>query len=298
MTLRPITRADDGALRALWNAACPFDPLSEALYEEKVWGDPDLAPDLALVAEEGSEPVGFGVAVRRPGAAHGTVKLLAVAPPHWRRGHGSALLAALEERLRGVGTSAVRLGESAPNYLVPGLDPRYTRAMLLAVARGYARFGETYNLDVDLEAEAWETDPEEAALAGRGVEVRRAAAGDREAVRAFLDVHWPAWQAEVGQSLGQEPVALHLAFRGGDLLGFSAYDGNNLGTGWFGPMGTAPAARGLGIGGVLLRRCLRDLRAQGLPRAVIPWVGPIAFYAHHAGASVARVFYRYEKPLG
>ena len=84
------------------------------------------------------------------------------------------------------------------------------------------------------------------------------------------------------------------------MLGFSAYDANNIGasatgTGWFGPMGTAAAARGRGVGAVLLKRCLADMAAQGHAVSTIPWVAPVGFYAHHVGAHISRVFYRYEK---
>jgi mycothiol synthase len=298
MNLRSLDRADAEGLLRLWNAAARLDPLTPALLAEKIWGDPDFDADLALVAEDGGHQTGFAVAVVRPGAARGVVKLIAVAPARWRQGTGGRLLAALEERMAERGARAIRLGESAPNYLVPGLDPRYTRALLFFEKHGYERFGETYNLEVDLEADDWETAAWERSLAEAGIEVRRAEDRDREVVATLLREHWPAWQAELAQSMRQAPVALHLALRGTEVLGFSAYDGNNRGTGWFGPMGTAPAARGLGIGGVLLRRCLRDLRAQGLRRATIPWVGPVAFYAHHAGAEIARVFYRYEKGIG
>jgi hypothetical protein len=58
-------------------------------------------------------------------------------------------------------------------------------------------------------------------------------------------------------------------------------------------MGTAPQAQGKSIGRVLLWRCLNDLRDAGHRTAVIPWVGPIGFYARHAGCQVDRVFWRY-----
>jgi mycothiol synthase len=303
MTIRPLDRPDAEALLQIWNAAAPLDPLTPALLEEKIWGDEDTTTDLALLAEDAGQIAGFATGVVRQPGERGVVKLIAVAPPRWREGIGGQLLRQLESAMRQRGASAVRLGEAAPNYLLPGIDPRYTRAMLFFEGRGYRRIGETYNLDVDLGAEDWSTAAREQELAMEGVTVRRAASDDRLAVDAFLDEHWPAWKAEVSRALERRPVALHVAFRqrGGEepeLLGFSAYDSNNLGTGWFGPMGTAPAARGLGIGSVLLRRCLRDQRAQGLQRAIIPWVGPIAFYAHYADAAISRVFYRYEKTLG
>ncbi len=62
-------------------------------------------------------------------------------------------------------------------------------------------------------------------------------------------------------------------------------------------MGTDPAARGLGVGAVLLRRCLRDLRQRGLGRATIAWAAALPFYERACGATVERRFRRVEKAL-
>ena len=297
MTLRPIRRDDAEALRDLWNRTAAHDPLSAALFEEKVWGDPGFSSDLALAAEEDGNVVGFAFGVVREveGGKRGVVKLLAVAPDRQRKGIGTRLVETLESRMRDVGATAVRLGESPPNYLTPGLDPRYTRAMLLFEKRGYERLQEAIHMEVDLAGQMFETAEPERALAEDHVVVRRAAAGDEEAVMTFLDKHWPPWKAEIGRTFANDPVSLHLAFEDGAVLGFSAYDANNVGTGWFGPMGTAPAARGRGVGAVLLKRCLADMKAQGHATSTIPWVAPVAFYAHHVGAEISRLFYRYEK---
>ncbi|MFD0784037.1 GNAT family N-acetyltransferase, partial [Micromonospora azadirachtae] len=58
-----------------------------------------------------------------------------------------------------------------------------------------------------------------------------------------------------------------------------------------------PAAEGSGIGGVLLRRCLRDQRAAGHDSAQIGWVGPVPFYSRSAGARIERVFFLYRKQI-
>ncbi|MEP0548703.1 MAG: GNAT family N-acetyltransferase [Rhodothermales bacterium] len=300
MTLRPIRRADTEALRALWNRAAVHDPLSAPLFDEKVWDDPGFTPDLALAADAAGEIAGFAFGVVRPSddGPRGVIKLLAVAPERQREGIGTRLVEALETAMQAAGATAIRLGESPPNYLSPGLDPRYTRALLLFEKRGYTRLREAYHMAADLAGQTFDTDADEQALTADGITVRRAAGSDQETVMTFLDEHWPPWKAEIGRTFANDPVSLHLAFEGGAVLGFSAYDANNVGTGWFGPMGTAPAARGRGVGAVLLKRCLADMKAQGHATSTIPWVAPIAFYAHHVGAEISRLFYRYEKKLG
>jgi GNAT superfamily N-acetyltransferase len=66
------------------------------------------------------------------------------------------------------------------------------------------------------------------------------------------------------------------------------------GVGIFGPMGVDPAYRGKEIGRVLARRALASMKAQGLARAIISAVGPIAFYEHCCGATVVE---RLERPV-
>ena len=300
MTIRSISRSDTDALRALWNRSAAHDPLSAALFEEKVWDDPGFDTDLALAAEDDGEIVGFAFGVVRPvmEGTRGVVKFLAVAPKRQREGIGTHLVNALEGAMQRSGTASIRLGESPPNYLSPGLDPRYTRAMLLFEKRGYERLQEAIHMDVDVAGQRFDTGDDERRLTADGIAVRRAVPEDEPSVMAFLDEHWPPWKAEIGRTFENQPVSLHLAFEDGTVLGFSAYDANNVGTGWFGPMGTAPEARGRGVGAVLLKRCLADMQAQGHATSTIPWVAPVAFYAHHVGAEISRVFYRYEKKLG
>ena len=294
--IRPMKRDEHDAVCTLWNRCAPHDPVSPALLEQKVWGDPDFDPEAALVHEANGALVGLGMGVVRPGEARrGYVKLLAVDPDYRRRGVGTALLAALEAHLWATGAAELRMAESTPNYLTPGIDARDTSGWLFSEARGYARFGQTYNLMAPLEGEHFDVAADAHRLAQADVDVRRATAEDQDAMVAFLDEYWAAWNAEVAQTFDNDPVSLHIALKAGKIIGFSAYDTNNRGLPWFGPMGTAPAARGLGVGGALLRRCLKDQQAQGHTESIIPWVGPIRFYSNQVKAVVDRVFFRYRK---
>ena len=297
MILRPLLPADVGAAHALWTRSAPLDRVPLSVFREKLETDP--AGGLALVADEGGALAGLGVGALwpTPGAVRGSVRLLAVDSDHRRRGIGTHLLAALERDLRERGAEVARIGEGAPNYLTPGVDVRNAPGLAFAEARGYREVGEAVNLGVDLSADDWATPSDEARLGALGVEVRRAAEADRAALARLLSAHWPAWQAEADRAMARTPTALHLAFRDGGVLGFAAYDANNVGTGWFGPMGTAPEARGLGVGAVLLRRCLHDLRHQGRAHATIAWAAALPFYERACGAAVERRFRRVEKPL-
>lgn len=294
-TLRPLRRDETNAARALWSRSAPHDPLTPALFDEKVWGEP---AGLALAAELDGDLAGIGVGVLWPGAERrGSIRLLAVAPGARRHGIGAALVSALAHDLRQQGATVLRIGESAPNYLTPGVDVRYDAAPAFFDALGFDPIGEAVNLGVDLSDDDWRTDADESRLADANVEVRRAAASDRDALGVLLDAHWPSWRAETDRALANAPPTLHLALRDGSVLGFAAHSANNVGSGWFGPMGTSPDARGLGIGATLLRRCLADLRAAGLGRATIAWAAALPFYERACGATVERRFRRLERAL-
>lgn len=297
MKLRRLRDEDIEALLALWNRNLRFDQLTPELLEEKVWDDPDFDPELTGVVEHNGAPVGFimGVVRGHESDLTGYVKMLVVDRKVQRKGIGTRLLQEIEAGLKARQVIRIRVCESAPNYLTPGLDPRYTRALVFFERHGYQRFGETWNMEADLSQDAFDTTAQESALAEKGIEIRRAIMGDVEDIERFLQKHWPAWIPEVQRSLLNYPISLHLALLDGRVIAFSAYDCNNFNTGWFGPMGTDPEFRGMGIGGVLLRRCLADIKAQGHRFATIPWVGPIAFYLHYAGAEISRVFYRLQK---
>ncbi len=264
------------------------EPLHEALVREKIWDDPRYEAALAVHTGPAHQPTGLAVGVvrERAGALSGVVKLMCVAPECQGRGLGRALLTHLEQGFAARGLTKLQLGSSPPNYLTPGLDPRYHRALRFFQAAGYERVGETQNLVVAL-ADLPALSPDAA--------LRRAETRDRPALEALLARHWPSWIPEVGVAFAQSPPSLHLAFAMGQPIAFAAYNCNNLGTGFFGPMGTDPAHRGRGLGRELLLRCLHDLAAQGQAKAIIPWVGPVEFYRQTVNALPLRSFFMFDK---
>lgn len=144
----------------------------------------------------------------------------------------------------------------------------------------------------------FDTGADEDRLSPMGIAVRRAGPEDESLLDAFFARHFGAdWLMETSLAMNNDPPGLHLALAENRVIAFSGHSSQNREFGFFGPMGTAPEARGKGIGRVLLRRCLNDLRDAGHKTSVIPWVGPISFYARHCGARVDRVFWRYRKQL-
>lgn len=275
------------ATAALWADAAEAPLVVRRLAdppEGRRWialGTPDL--DGVVLASIGGAEADDTVA--------GHVDLLAVHPDAQGRGIGRALVTAAEEWLRAQGAAEVRFAGNPPCYGWPGIDVRYTPAACLAERLGYERYRVAWNMTVDLPLAVSEDEADLARLAAAGVTVHAAPAGQREAVVEFVRRQWNeqwGWEAE-------HATGCHYARRDGEILGFAAWGARPL---WFGPMGTAETARGLGVGRVLLRRCLAEQAAAGMRSAQIGWVGPIRFYSRAVGAYVERVFWLYRRPLG
>ena len=288
-----------GQILDLCNKHMKFDTLSETLLREKVIDDPDFNEQLIFTLYSENELVGFldGV-IRQIGEERiGYIKLMVVAKEWRRKGAGKKMYLALEEKFREQKVDKIRVYDVPFNYYMPGIDPRYTPALSFFETMGFKRFGDTANLTVDLQGQDFTTEREEKALLEKGVEIGRAGYDDMREIMGFVDEHFALWRHEVANAYNSLPVSLHIARLDGRVKAFSGHNGNNFGTGWFGPMGTHPDLRGLGIGGILLKRCLQDMKEWGLEKSIIPWVGPIRFYSYYVNAVVDRVFWRYEKIL-
>ena len=297
--IRTYRNDDLASITALLNESHTPDRFTPALVTEKLMGDPAWDPEKVLIFHENGQDIGFMLGVHRDiqGVRYGYIKLMGVAPKHRRRGIARQLYETLERQFLAAGVQVVRIYDVPMNYFMPGIDPRYTPALCFAMRMGFGRFGDTANLSVDLGEQPRSTAAAEKVLEIHGISVRRAKGADQEAVIEFVCREWPLWRHEVMMAFRNSTPTIHLALLHDEVRAFAAYDANNFGTGWFGPMGTDAVLRGKGIGSILLRRCLDDLLREGNKKAVIPWVGPIDFYAHHTGAVVDRVFWRYEKRL-
>jgi len=278
-----------------------------------------------------------GVQRELPDGHTGFIKLMAVDKHQRRRGIARAMYEKLESIFRERQVDTVRIYDMPFNYWMPGIDPRYTAALCFAWRMGFERFKDTTNMRVELQEREWIfkakgkrpkakdilTEYMGKGERGKGKEragnvyargpvyeedlrrlekengivIRRAGEDDKEKLWEFIGEQFALWRREVEPAFRWKPVPVHIALHEERVIAFSAYDTNNFGTGWFGPMGTDPDWRGLGIGAILLKFCLQDLKEQGQRTAIIPWVAPIAFYSHYCGAVVERVFWRFKKNL-
>jgi GNAT superfamily N-acetyltransferase len=259
-----------GELIVLVDASLPGEDLSGDELIACCWDDPGVV--LASVG-------GAGVVASVSRGTTGFVRLLVVAPQARRLGQGRELLAGAEAWLSGQGCTEVWAGPSAPFYLWPGVDVRWTAALCLFEQAGYRAVGAELNMSCPTTHRASPPD---------GVAVSRVLEdADAAAVVAFCREHFPHWVAELERAV-EHASCLVAREATGVVLGFCCHSVNRAG--WLGPMATLPARQGGGVGSALLAAACRDLREAGHPDAEIAWVGPVGFYAKAAGASVSRVF--------
>ena len=297
MNIRSYKNKDFNLILDLLNSSCEFDIFSEELLHEKLYDDPNWDADNTLVAIEENKIIGFLQGVIRDirGTRYGYVKLLAVNNNQRRRGIATKLFNTIESNFKQIGVTNIRIYDSPLNYFMPGIDPRYTEAVCFAEKMGFKHIGEAVNMTVDLEKSDWKTEDDIINLNKNNIEISRATINDKEELIEFISEEWLLWQNELEMAYKSNPASIFIAKYNGKIKAFSAYNGNNIGTGWFGPMGTHPELRGKGIGKILLYCCLEDMKKSGLKKSTIPWVAPISFYSHYANAKISRVFWRFEK---
>ena len=326
MELRTFRDADLPGVAALLAAALPYDQPSAEYVRYLLYDDPGFDPQLIWVADAGTDgAAGAAGAAKTNGTESGHVagvvvaalpderlqcpggvKLFAVAASHRRRGIATRLFDLAEDALRVRGVTQCVAVNCGHNRLTLGLDVRHTAALCLLLERGYEQTGTTQDMAVDLEgpgAPDLATDADEARLKATGMIVRRARPDEQrwvcDGVERVMVAPTPGrrWAYLAAQAFRRNPPTIEVAADAGSgaFLGFAAYDAARWGA--LGPMGVSPAARHAGLGSVLLKRCLRDMQADGYQRGEIFSVGPIPFYAQTVCAHISRVYYRYTKRL-
>jgi predicted N-acetyltransferase YhbS len=326
VTIRLAEPKDQADIRRVCEDALDLEPDAAALPDILLAAIPAAVlprrDRFCLIATDDSV-AGVCFASRGRGEA-GHIDLLAVAPRAWRLGIGRRLLSAAEERLASLGAQAVLLRGNPPLHLWPGVDIRYTAMTILAERAGYQRQAEAIDMAVTLgEAAADEvaglyavpspqtvpsldTAADERRLAAAGISVRRVAPAEADGVLKWLrEGPWgaSAWPDEAAAAIARDQGGVHVAAGtagrrtpgGCGYLGFACYGA--VRPGWFGPMGTLAEARRTGIGGVLLKRCLASMRADGHSGARIGWTGPVRFYADTVGARIERTYWIYRKEI-
>jgi mycothiol synthase len=299
MELRDFTAAELPALLELCRRSLPAERWTLDLLRRRVLEAPGYVPAYQVCAWDGDRLAGALLGTTREmgdGLVAG-VLLAAVDPAYRGQGIATQLLGELERRVRAAGIGRLRVGHIAPDYLWPGLDVRYTPALCWLQRNGFQLAGQTYNMEADLTAEDWDTAADAERLAREGWQIRRLLPEDRDAFEVWLRAEWnPGWLYEGLAAYRNDPISAFIATHAGQIRAFACHNVSGFENS-FGPIGTDHTTRGLGVGRVLLRRCMADQRVLGHDRSEICWIGPIAFYARGVGANISRTCWFLEKEL-
>ena len=300
LVFEPIEKEDVKNLAKLFNKVYKFDEISPELMHEKIFNEDNFLKDANFKVLQDGELKAFATGYIQfyEGKNTGWIKLMAATDQTKMGPIMKKTFDRIENILIEKGAELIRFFDSFPNYFRPGIDPRYTSYITLLYKKGYEKRRDNVNMIADLKEQDFNTEEEEIKLEQTdNIIIKRATVDDHDNILKFMETDFPIWINEFERTYQLDPIPLHIALKSEKVIAFSAHNCNNLGTGWFGPMGTSEEARGKGIGAILLKRCLKDIKESGLDKSIIPWVGPIGFYYEKVGAEVSRVFWNYSKEI-
>jgi len=288
LQIRPYQGADEAEFLAIWRASMTHDPISEELFRTKVLLDPNFQPENLPVAVEGGRIVGFvlGLARAVPLFLQGLepenawITAFGVDPQFRRQGIGRALFEHLLARFAEQGRKTVDISPYVPNYFVPGVDVQAYPGTItfLEKAIGFTSLYRAISMGADLTG--FQMPPEILELEQTrerddGVTVRPVSPADLPDVMPFIVRHF-GWdwyrhaQDYLLEYFGDSPnqICFLVARQHGTVVGFCQQRWER-----FGPFGVRPDVRNLGIGRLLLFRCLATMSARHVFYAYFLWTG-------------------------
>lgn len=270
----------------------------------------------AMGAGPGTPLLGFVLALTRrvplePGEGLetdcGWITAFAVHPAARRQGAGRQLLAEACASLTRRGCTRVEVSPYAPGYFWPGVDQAaHAGAVPFLRALGFTALYEAVAMERSLSAYR---PPDEAIAARARLEGEGVRFGPLTPDLVIPLIAWNGrvfhadWARAVRAAVARRlPWSRTLVARAADggILGFAQYGCYDRAADRFGPFGVDPAARGRGIGRVLLHECLQGMQRDDLRCAWFLWTGersPAGALYRAAGFHVARRFLLFRRSL-
>ncbi len=288
MQIRPYRGADEADLLAVWRAAMTHDALSVDLFRTKVLLDPNFQPENLPVAVEDGRIVGFVLALTRQvplflqglEPEKGWITAFGVHPDYRRRGIGRALFEHVLAKLAAEGRQTVDISPYVPNYFVPGVDVNAYPGTI-AFLENVVGFKTLYHaISMGANLTGFQIPPEILELERRreqedGVTIRPVTAADLPDLLPFIVKHF-GWdwyrhaQEYLLEYFGDSPnlICFLVARQGGEVIGYCQQRRER-----FGPFGVREDRRNLGVGRLLLFRCLAEMSARHVYYAYFLWTG-------------------------
>lgn len=282
--IRGYDAADEPGLIAVWNASMDADPISPAVFRQKVLLDPNFDSAGCLIAEVDGRVRGFLLSLTRrvPFFNEGLqpeeawITAFGVDPGYRRRGIGAQLLESALEQLMHHGRKVVTISPYVPNYFIPGVDvAAYAGAVEFLLHHGFEVTSRPLSMRAELTGFRIPQPITETALklAGEGLEVRTAEPSDIVGVLDFVSEHFSwDWYREAAGIMAElfagdpRQVNLMVARQAGEVVGYAQHRAER-----FGPFGVKPSVRSRGIGRVLLAQTLVEMLKRGYHAAWFLW---------------------------
>ncbi|HBG00487.1 MAG TPA: GNAT family N-acetyltransferase [Firmicutes bacterium] len=305
---------DEGAVVAAWNQALPLDPITPKRFRNLVLLDGNFDPEGLRLAVVGGEVIGLVYAVRRlmPMAgtelepANGWIPFFFVLPGYQRQQIATRLMGDALGFLKEAAREQVFFASYAPNYVLPGIDPKaYPGGLAFLEAMGFEVQYSPVAMDRSLVDFAI---PEEVKVLKEerlqeGYTFEFASDADLVELIQFANNEFnPDWGRAIREGLLQGLPMEHIlvARDQGKLVGFCMHGGYEGIPERFGPFGVDPGQRGKGLGKILLNLSLQAMRSQGCHGAWFLWTGETSaagYLYKKTGFEVTRQFHVMKKTL-
>lgn len=276
------------AIISLLQRELPAHTITPELFAQKVLLDANFDPDMAIVATDAGEVVGFLLALNRRTLTldeatdrhRGWITLFAVSKDVRRTECATGLFDLAEQQFRNAGITEVWISPYTPNYWTPGVDEdAYPAAIAHLKGRGYAVMSRPIGMELDLTvypAESpWVESREQVLGTDNHLKIAPISPEMSFPLTQFLATEFPGdWRRHLGEAMQsifsgyRPPGEILVATVGDKVWGFTHADQDR-----FGPFGVADSKRGMGIGAVLLHRALLGMQARGARKAWFMWTG-------------------------
>ena len=292
MKIKVLSEKDFGEVVRFLNKTMPYDKFSAASLKDQTIGDPDYDSELALVAMDGGIK-GFILGICREKL--GGIKLFSVKNTKNSENIAISLLEKLERKFTDRGLFKIRVGHIPPKYFQPGIDARYTNVAAILSKKGYQIEGTGQNMEVDLTSAKLDTGKEEKILRKEGIVVKRLEGKDKKGYMHFLKEWGGNWFYAGMRAYDNDPISCYIAKKKNKVVGFACH--SVTADHYFGPIGVSHTMRGKGIGRVIFKRCLKDIKKTGERTATILAAGTVYFYWKSVGAEIPRLLWTMNKEL-
>jgi len=304
LNIVPLTESNLRSVYIMCEENVLFYSFSFDTFKRATLMDENHNPELSLVAvDENNTPIAFFFAVFRrcilPKSRNKLVIKMFVVEKNYRyRGIGTEMMNKLFKRAKqqknAVWRMKVSIMDSNPRYWLPGLDPRHTEAYFFLRKLGFKNnLFERFR--TDLEVNKNDFPKEEPPKEINGYKISRALLIDKEETVGFVKKHFGkgTWPEETLISFENDPPTTFIMrdLNSNKIVGFATHSVQHPGS--FGPTGVLKNLRGKGIGGLLLKWCLWDIKQRGIDKCTIKWVAGRTkyFYLKSAKARISQIFW-------